>query len=53
LIAGLILGLAFGGTVEVVTESLLSRFVNTIKWIGLVILFGALLGEILAVTGVQ
>lgn len=51
LIAGLILGLASGGSVEVVTESLLSGFGNTLKWIGLVILFGTLLGEILAVTG--
>ena len=51
LIAGLILGLAAGSSVEVVTESLLSGFGNTLKWIGLVILFGTLLGEILAVTG--
>ncbi|MCK5443815.1 MAG: gluconate transporter [Maribacter sp.] len=51
LIAGLILGLASGGSVEAVTESLLSGFGNTLKWIGLVILFGTLLGEILAVTG--
>lgn len=51
LIAGLILGLSSGGSVEAVTESLLSGFGNTLKWIGLVILFGTLLGEILAVTG--
>ncbi|TMU57317.1 GntP family permease [Flagellimonas algicola] len=51
LIAGLILGLVSGGSVEVVTESLLSGFGNTLKWIGLVILFGTLLGEILAATG--
>lgn len=51
LITGLILGLASGGSVEGVTESLLSGFGNTLKWIGLVILFGTLLGEILAVTG--
>jgi GntP family gluconate:H+ symporter len=51
LIAGLILGLASGSSVEAVTESLLSGFGNTLKWIGLVILFGTLLGEILAVTG--
>ncbi|MDB4293444.1 GntP family permease [Maribacter sp.] len=51
LITGLILGLASGGSVAVVTESLLSGFGNTLKWIGLVILFGTLLGEILAVTG--
>jgi GntP family gluconate:H+ symporter len=51
LIAGLILGLASGSSVEVVTDSLLSGFGNTLKWIGLVILFGTLLGEILAVTG--
>jgi len=51
LITGLILGLANGGSVEQVTESLLSGFGNTLKWIGLVILFGTLLGEILAVTG--
>lgn len=51
LIAGLILGLAAGGSVNQVTESLLSGFGNTLKWIGLVILFGTLLGEILAETG--
>ncbi len=51
LIAGLILGLASGSSVETVTESLLGGFGNTLKWIGLVILFGTLLGEILAVTG--
>ncbi|MEO1011793.1 MAG: SLC13 family permease [Bacteroidota bacterium] len=51
LIAGLLLGLATGGSVESVTESLLSGFGNTLKWIGLVILFGTLLGEILAETG--
>jgi len=51
LISGLILGLGAGSSVEVVTESLLSGFGNTLKWIGLVILFGTLLGEILAVTG--
>jgi len=51
LIARLILGLASGSSVEVVTESLLSGFRNTLKWIGLVILFGILLGEILAETG--
>ncbi|MEP2240253.1 MAG: SLC13 family permease [Maribacter sp.] len=51
LIAGLILGLATGNSVEIVTESLLSGFGNTLKWIGLVILFGTLLGEILAETG--
>ena len=51
LIAGLILGLASGSSVESVTESLLGGFGNTLKWIGLVILFGTLLGEILAVTG--
>lgn len=51
LIAGLILGLATGSSVGSVTESLLSGFGNTLKWIGLVILFGTLLGEILAETG--
>jgi GntP family gluconate:H+ symporter len=51
LIAGLVLGLATGNSVEIVTESLLSGFGNTLKWIGLVILFGTLLGEILAETG--
>lgn len=51
LIAGLILGLAAGSSVTVVTESLLNGFGNTLKWIGLVILFGTLLGEILSVTG--
>lgn len=51
LVAGLILGLATGNSVETVTESLLSGFGNTLKWIGLVILFGTLLGEILAETG--
>lgn len=43
------LGLAAVNSVEAVTESLLSGFGNTLKWIGLVTLFGTLLGEILAV----
>lgn len=51
LVAGLLLGLATGNSVASVTESLLSGFGNTLKWIGLVILFGTLLGEILAETG--
>ncbi|MEX0288293.1 MAG: GntP family permease [Flavobacteriaceae bacterium] len=51
LLTGLILGLATGSSVEGVTESLLNGFGSTLKWIGLVILFGTLLGEILAVTG--
>ncbi|MGJ8658557.1 GntP family permease [Cellulophaga fucicola] len=51
LIFGLILGLASGGSVTTVTESLLNGFGNTLKWIGLIILFGALLGEILSNTG--
>ncbi|WP_422080391.1 GntP family permease [Ulvibacterium sp.] len=51
LVTGLILGLTSGSSVEAVTESLLNGFGNTLKWIGLVILFGTLLGEILAVTG--
>lgn len=51
LISGLILGLATGSSVEMVTESLLNGFGGTLKWIGLIILFGTLLGEILAETG--
>ncbi len=51
LISGLILGLATGGSVEMVTDSLLNGFGGTLKWIGLIILFGTLLGEILAETG--
>lgn len=51
LICGLILGLSTGSPVEAVTESLLNGFGNTLKWIGLVVFFGAVLGEILAVTG--
>lgn len=51
LITGLILGLATGSSVAMVTDSLLSGFGNTLKWIGLIILFGTLLGEILAETG--
>ena len=51
LIAGLILGLSTGASAPVVTDSLLNGFGNTLKWIGLVILFGTLLGEILAVSG--
>ena len=51
LITGLILGLSIGGSASEVTESILSGFGNTLKWIGLVILFGTLIGEILAATG--
>ena len=50
LLFGLILGLATGGTVTSVTESLLNGFGNTLKWIGLIIFFGAFLGEILSET---
>ncbi|KGK30222.1 GntP family permease [Cellulophaga sp. E6(2014)] len=48
---GLLLGLATGGTVSTVTESLLNGFGNTLKWIGLIIFFGAFLGEILSESG--
>ena len=51
LITGLILGLATGNSITTTTESLLNGFGGTLKWIGLVILFGTLLGEILAETG--
>ena len=51
LITGLLLGLATGSSVTLVTESLLDGFGNTLKWIGLVILLGTVLGEILAETG--
>ncbi|AIZ43537.1 GntP family permease [Cellulophaga baltica] len=48
---GLLLGLTTGGTVSTVTESLLNGFGNTLKWIGLIIFFGAFLGEILSESG--
>jgi gluconate:H+ symporter, GntP family len=51
LIFGLFLGLATGGTVFTVTESLLNGFGNTLKWIGLIIFFGAFLGEVLSESG--
>ncbi|WP_286174629.1 SLC13 family permease [Cytophaga sp. FL35] len=51
LITGLILGLSTGSTVENVTQSLLNGFGETLKWIGLIIFFGTLLGEILSSTG--
>ncbi|WP_165748679.1 GntP family permease [Cellulophaga sp. Z1A5H] len=51
LVFGLLLGLATGGTVTTVTESLLNGFGNTLKWIGLIIFFGAFLGEILSKSG--
>lgn len=51
LISGLVLGLSTGGSVESVTQSLLNGFGDTLKWIGLIILFGTLLGEILSQTG--
>ncbi|WP_047244905.1 GntP family permease [Maribacter thermophilus] len=51
LISGLVLGLASGGSVHSVTQSLLNGFGDTLKWIGLIIFFGTLLGEILSATG--
>ncbi|WP_405248304.1 GntP family permease [Cellulophaga sp. Asnod2-G02] len=48
---GLLLGITTGGTVSTVTESLLNGFGNTLKWIGLIIFFGAFLGEILSESG--
>lgn len=51
LISALILGVFTGSSVTQVSESIFSGFGNTLKWIGLVIFFGTLLGEILAETG--
>lgn len=51
LLAGLLLGTLLGMDIDTTTNSLLSGFGNTLKWIGLIILFGTLLGEILALTG--
>jgi GntP family gluconate:H+ symporter len=51
LIFGLLLGLLTGGTVSAATESLLNGFGNTLKWIGLIIFFGAFLGEVLSESG--
>ncbi len=51
LFAGLFLGLTSGMDVKETSNSLFSGFGNTLKWIGLVIFLGTLLGEILAESG--
>lgn len=44
-------GIGLRNSVEAVTESWLSGFGNTLKWIGLVILLGVLPNEVLAIIG--
>lgn len=50
-LAGLILGALLGLPLLQVTESFLTGFGETLKWIGMVIVFGAAIGEILGETG--
>ena len=51
LFAGLLVGILNGSSINDVTESILSGFGGTLKWIGLIIFFGTLLGEILDKSG--
>ena len=49
-LAGLLLGVLVGMPLLAVTESFLTGFGETLKWIGMVILFGSAIGEILGDT---
>jgi GntP family gluconate:H+ symporter len=51
LCCGLFLGLATGMPMDETLNSLLDGFAGTLRWIGLVMVFGAVIGEILTETG--
>ncbi|MHC4489507.1 MAG: GntP family permease, partial [Planctomycetota bacterium] len=51
LCCGLFLGLATGMPMDKTLDSLLDGFAGTLKWIGIVMVFGAVIGEILTETG--
>ena len=51
LLTGIFLGFAVGMPMEKVIESLLDGFASTLKWIGIVMILGTLIGEILNDTG--
>ncbi|MHC4175453.1 MAG: GntP family permease, partial [Planctomycetota bacterium] len=51
LCCGLFLGLVTGMPMDKTLESLLDGFAETLKWIGIVMVFGAVIGEILTETG--
>jgi GntP family gluconate:H+ symporter len=51
LCCGLFLGLANGMPMDKTLESLLDGFAGTLKWIGIVMVLGAVIGEILTETG--
>jgi len=51
LCSGLFLGLAIGMPMGKTLESLLDGFAGTLKWIGIVMVLGAVIGEILTETG--
>ena len=51
LCSGIFLGFATGMPMEETLDSLLDGFAGTLKWIGIVMVFGAVIGEILTETG--
>ncbi|MHC4535546.1 MAG: GntP family permease [Planctomycetota bacterium] len=51
LCSGIFLGLATGMPMDTTLDSLLEGFAGTLKWIGIVMIFGAVIGEILTETG--
>ena len=51
LCCGLLLGLATGMPIDKTLDSLLDGFAGTLKWIGIVMVLGAVIGEILTETG--
>ncbi|KPK37485.1 MAG: gluconate transporter [Phycisphaerae bacterium SG8_4] len=51
LFCGLFLGLATGMPMDKTLDSLLDGFAGTLKWIGIVMVLGAVIGEILTETG--
>jgi GntP family gluconate:H+ symporter len=51
IIAGLVLGVASGMPISVSTGHLLEGFASTMKWIGIIMVLGTVIGEILNETG--
>jgi GntP family gluconate:H+ symporter len=51
ILAGIFLGLATGTPLDQTTDFLLDGFANTIKWIGIIMVLGTVIGEILNETG--
>lgn len=51
ILAAIFLGLSNGMSVEITSGHLLDGFANTLKWIGIIMILGTIIGEILNETG--